>query len=72
MSRFGFNRIKFVLPINLQANDHDSREEERERERERESFIQQALLLVAYETISRFVSYKFKTICIYLVILYGG
>ena len=34
MSRFGFNRIKFVLPINLQANDHDSREEERERERE--------------------------------------
>ena len=45
---------------------------ERERERERESFIQQALLLVAYETISRFVSYKFKTICIYLVILNGG
>ena len=34
MSRFGFNRIKFILPINLQANDHDSREEERERERE--------------------------------------
>ena len=45
---------------------------ERDRERNRESFIQQSLLLVAYETISRFVSYKFKTICIYLVILYGG
>ena len=33
MSRFGFNHIKFILTINLQANDHDSREEERGRER---------------------------------------